>query len=47
VGKLAVVDLQRPLLACAGILGVAACAPDGTGPRVMLQVLSACLSSAK
>ena len=41
VGKLAVVDPQRPLLACAGILGVAACAPDGEGPRVMLQVVSA------
>lgn len=41
VGNLAVVNPQRPLLACAGIVGVAACAPDGTGPRVMLQLISA------
>jgi hypothetical protein len=47
VGKLAVIDPRRPLLACAGILGVAACAPDGKGPRVMLQVVSARLGADK
>ena len=41
VGKLVVVNPQRPLLASAGILGVAACAPNGEGPQVMLQVVSA------
>lgn len=47
VGKLAVVNPQRPLLACAGILGLAACAPNGEGPRVMLQVVSARLGDGR
>jgi hypothetical protein len=47
VGKLAVVNPQRPLLACAGILGLAACAPDGEGPRVMLQIVSARVGGVK
>lgn len=41
VGKLAVTTAQPPLLTGAGIVGVTAWAPDGQGPRVMLQVLSA------
>lgn len=41
VGKLAVTDPRPPLLTCAGIVGVTAWAPDGRGPRVMLQVISA------
>jgi hypothetical protein len=45
--RLAVVNPRGPLQACAGILGLAACAPDGTGPRVMLQVVSARLGKEK
>lgn len=40
-GKLAVITPQGPLQVSAGILGVAAVAPNGEGPRVMLQVVSA------
>jgi hypothetical protein len=40
VGVLAVVNPQRPLLVCAGIVGVAAGAPDGRGPRILLQIVA-------
>ncbi len=47
VGKLAVTSARPPLMPCAGIVGVSAWAPDGKGPRVMLQVLSARLGEAR
>jgi hypothetical protein len=41
VGKLAVTDPRPPLSVSAGIVGVTAWSPDGKGPQVMLQVISA------
>lgn len=45
-GNLAVTRPRPPLLTCAGIYGVAAQSPDGKGPHLMMQLLSARLATA-
>lgn len=41
VCHLAVVSPRPPLIAAAGVVGLAAARPDGKGPRVMIQVIAA------
>ncbi len=41
VCHLAVVSPRPPLIAAAGVVGLAAARPDGKGPRIMIQVIAA------